>query len=75
MNPLKKILGLVERLTRNEEEIFGHQSTPNETCYVCKKPMKGQIIQVGAGERMHRDCWPDFFSQRIVEFAKKYHGG
>jgi len=69
-----RIIDAAKKLFFKEEskKIFGHKAH-GESCYVCGKPMHTEhgVTMVGSGEKMHSDCWPDFFTKRVEKIAEE----
>ena len=65
-----KIFSLFKSLfSENDKSMFQHDDN-GESCCVCGKGMKNDCMRVGSGEKMHYECWGDFFLQSINKLKK-----
>ena len=72
INKIKKVIESFTSIKKKDESIFSHKAN-GEPCCVCGKPMHTEqgITMVGSGEKMHSECWPDFFTKKIEELTNK----
>lgn len=73
---MKAIINKVKSIFFSGESkgMFEHDAN-GELCAVCKKPMstKQKITKVGSGEKMHTDCWGEFFKSVVSKLSSKHN--
>ncbi|WP_288081039.1 hypothetical protein [Pseudomonas sp.] len=72
---IRRVIRAAKKLfsTPEAKNIFSHKAS-GELCAVCGKPMHTEqgILRVGSGEKMHNDCWSEFFKMRAEQIFLKH---